>query len=368
MGLVRFLLAAAVVFHHSTSPWNLPWVDGHQAVRLFYIISGFYMAMILDRKYAATREGMWLFYTNRALRIFPIYWLVLVAAGLFYAAAWAWLGRVPERFGWYLPLMESGHAEFLTGLGVSQLALFGLDWFNLFDFQGAMLAWGGTVPEGRSAGFLCLVPQAWTLAVELSFYLFAPWITRWRTGLIFLLCAAGFALRVGLWIWRPVETGSLNYFWFPLQLPFFFLGILSYRWARVSGPFWKKTGLALAARVAVLGLLAGYGLMPDGWDQAISCGVLALLIPGLFEGEGRWQKWLGELSYPIYVVHILVKWVFLAAEGVERTGQTEVSGLWLLGGSVLVSVAIEKVVGAPLERWRQKRIRTEPGPARGLMA
>jgi peptidoglycan/LPS O-acetylase OafA/YrhL len=165
-----------------------------------------------------------------------------------------------------------------------------------------------------------------------------------------------------------VETGPLNYFWFPLQLPFFLLGILSYRWTRVSGPFWKKTGLALAARVAVLGLLAGYGLMPDSCDQAISCGVLALLIPGLFEGEGRWQKRLGELSYPIYVVHILVKWVFLAAEGVERTGQAEVSGLWLLGGSVLVSVAIEKVVGAPLERWRQKRIRTEPGPARGLMA
>jgi peptidoglycan/LPS O-acetylase OafA/YrhL len=368
MGLVRFLLAAAVVFHHSTSPWNLPLVDGHQAVRLFYIISGFYMALILDQKYPCTRKGIWLFYSNRALRIFPIYWLVLVAAGLFYAAAWAWLGRVPERFGWYLPLMESGHGVFLAGLGVSQLTLFGLDWFNLFDFQGATLAWGGTVPEGRSAGFLCLVPQAWTLAVELSFYLFAPWMARLRTDLIAVFCAAGFAVRVGLWMWQPVETGSLNYFWFPLQLPFFLLGILSYRWMKGSGAFWKRPGVAVVARVTTLGLLTGYGLLPAGWDQAISCGLLTLLIPGLFEGEGRWQRWVGELSYPIYVVHILVKWVFLAAEGVERTGQAEVSGLWLLAGSVFVSVAIEKVVGAPLERWRQKRIQTEPGPARGLMA
>jgi peptidoglycan/LPS O-acetylase OafA/YrhL len=233
-----------------------------------------------------------------------------------------------------------------------------LDWFNLFDFQGATLAWGGTVPEGRSAGFLCLVPQAWTLAVELSFYIFVPWMVRWRTGPIAVLCAAGFVLRVGLWMWRPVETGPLNYFWFPLQLPFFLLGILSYRWTRVSGPFWKKTGLALAARVAVLGLLAGYGLMPDSWDQAISCGVLALLMPGLFEGEGRWQRWVGELSYPIYVVHILVKWILLAVQGVEQTGKTEISGLWLLAGSVLAAAGIEKMVGVPVEKFRQKRIWT----------
>ena len=355
MGWVRFFLAVAVVFHHSSVPWNLPIVDGHQAVRLFYIISGFYMALILNRKYPATREGIWMFYSNRVLRIFPIYWLVLAGAGLFYGAAWVWLGRMPERFGWYLPLIESGHGTFLTGLGISQLALFGLDWFNLFDFQGATLAWGGTVPDGRSAGFLCLVPQAWTLAVELSFYLFAPWIVRARTCSLIFLCAVGFAVRTSLWMWGPLETGSLNYFWFPLQLPFFLLGILSYRWMGVGGSVWKSPGAMWGSRVLMLGLLFGYGLLPDGWDQAISCAVLAVLMPGLFVGEGQWQRWVGELSYPIYVVHILVKWMILALQGVEKTGPSEVSGLWLLAGSVLAAGLIEKAVGTPLARWRQQR-------------
>lgn len=355
MGWVRFFLAAAVVFHHSSVPWNLPIVDGHQAVRLFYIISGFYMALILNRKYPATREGIWMFYSNRALRIFPIYWLVLAGAGLFYGAAWVWLGRIPERFGWYLPLIESGHGTFLTGLGVSQLALFGLDWFNLFDFHGVALAWGGTVPEGRSAGFLCLVPQAWTLAVELSFYLFAPWIVRARTCSLTLLCAVGFAVRIGLWMWRPLETGSLNYFWFPLQLPFFLLGILSYRWKGVVGICWKYPGGTWGSRALMLGLLFGYGLLPNAWAQGISCALLAFLMPGLFEGEGKWQRWVGELSYPIYVVHILVKWVFLALLGADRAGRAEISGLLLLGGAVLASIVIEKAVGIPLEKVRQGR-------------
>lgn len=282
MGWVRFFLAAAVVFHHSSVPWNLPTVDGHQAVRLFYIISGFCMALVLDRKYPATREGICLFFSNRVLRIFPIYCLVLAAAGLFYAAAWIWLGRIPERFGWYLPLIESGHGTFLTGLGVSQLALFGLDWFNLFDFHGVALAWGGTVPEGRSAGFLCLVPQAWTLAVELSFYLVAPLLVRAKSGPLAFLCAAGFAVRIGLWMWRPLETGSLNYFWFPLQLPFFLLGILSYRWKGAVGICWKYPAGTWGSRALMLGLLFGYGLFPNAWAQGISCALLAFLMPGLF--------------------------------------------------------------------------------------
>jgi len=41
---------------------------------------------------------------------------------------------------------------------------------------------------------------------------------------------------------------------------------------------------------------------------------------------------------------------------VERTGQREVSGLWLLAGSVFASVLIEKALGESLERWRQGRV------------
>lgn len=355
MGWVRFFLAAAVVFHHSSVPWSLPIVDGHQAVRLFYIISGFYMALVLDRKYPTAWEGIWLFYSNRALRIFPIYWLVLVAAGLFYAAAWVGLGRIPQRFAWSAALAESGHQPFLYGLGASQVALFGLDWFSLFDFQGATLAWGGTLPEGRSAGFLCLVPQAWTLAVELSFYLLAPLLVRAKTGLLALLCATGFVLRVGLWLWRPVETDSLNYFWFPLQLPFFLLGILSYRCMETRDLFWKSPAGIWGSRISMLGLLMGYGSLPDGWDQVISCGTLAILMPGLLAGEGKWQSWFGELSYPIYVVHILVKWLILAVQGVEQTGKTDVAGTSLLAGSFLAAVFLEKLVGNPIERKRKER-------------
>src|SRR6266540_4108606 len=53
------------------------------AVKLFFIISGFYMAMIFHKHYSTT--GM--FFVSRAVRLFPAYWSTLA----FCVAAALWL-------------------------------------------------------------------------------------------------------------------------------------------------------------------------------------------------------------------------------------------------------------------------------------
>jgi peptidoglycan/LPS O-acetylase OafA/YrhL len=357
MGWMRFLLAVAVVFHHSTTPWNMPIVDGHQAVRLFYIISGFYMALVLGEKYPLNREGLWMFYTNRAARIFPVYWVVLIGAAVFYGVAQIWTQRMPERFQWYCLLREGGHGGFLAGLGLSQLILFGLDWFSLFDFQGSILGLGGTVRGGKTAGFLCLVPQAWSLAVELMFYLFAPLLVQARTRWLIVLCGIVTLIRTSLSIWKPHESLSLNYFWFPLQLPFFLLGIFSYRWMKVSANHWKNRWIRLGGIGMAFMIVIGYGWIPAWVGPILSCGAMGLLIPALFLIEGKAGTFLGELSYPIYVVHILVKWIILGVLGVQESGEKRVAGIVLLGASILAAIGIEKLIGTRVEAWRARRTR-----------
>ena len=355
MGWMRFFLAAAVVFHHSTMPGNLPLVDGHQAVRLFYIISGFYMALILGKKYPLNRHGLWIFYTNRAARIFPVYWIVLIGASAFYGAALVWTQRIPERFQWYSLLYQGEHSGFLAGLGLSQLFLLGLDWFSLFDFQGTMLGFGGTVTGGKTVGFLCLVPQAWTLAVELMFYLVAPFLVQARTRWLIVISVSGILLRASLLIWKPQESLSLNYFWFPLQIPFFLLGILSYRWMRISTDFWKKRWMRVGGGWTIFMIIMGYGWIPSGVGPILSCGAMGLLLPALFHIEGKVGEFLGELSYPIYVVHILVKWIILGVLGAQQTGEKLVGGSILLGASMIAAIGIDKLIGTRVEVWRAKR-------------
>jgi len=355
MGWMRFLLAVAVVFHHSATPGNIPLVDGHQAVRLFYIISGFYMALILGQRYPLNRKGLWIFYTNRAARIFPVYWIVLIGAAVFYGSALIWTQRMPERFQWYSLLREGGHGGFLVGIGLSQMILFGLDWLSLFDFQGSILGLGGTVSGGKTAGFLCLVPQAWTLAVELMFYLFAPFLVQTRSRWLILLCSAGIIIRTVLSVCKPAESLPLNYFWFPLQIPFFLMGILSYRWMKISTDLWRNRWIRIGGGWMAFMVVMGYGWIPVGVGPILSCGAMGLLIPALFLFKGKSGEFLGELSYPIYVVHILVKWIMLGLLGVQQAGEKKVDGTLLVVASIFAAIGIEKLVGTRVEAWRASR-------------
>ena len=74
MGLIRLLLALAVVITHC-QPHNYSVLDmtaGIGSVQIFYMISGFYMSLILNRKCnwtgASRSSNHWRF----ALELFPV--------------------------------------------------------------------------------------------------------------------------------------------------------------------------------------------------------------------------------------------------------------------------------------------------------
>jgi peptidoglycan/LPS O-acetylase OafA/YrhL len=77
MGLIRLLLAISVITTHSTSIFGLNFIQGQIAVEIFFMISGFYMALILIEKYNKKTDYK-IFISNRLLKIFPTYWLILV--------------------------------------------------------------------------------------------------------------------------------------------------------------------------------------------------------------------------------------------------------------------------------------------------
>ena len=67
MGIIRLLLALAVLLAHveNAPAFLLRFIPGSLAVQCFYIISGFYMALVLNGKYSSKRD----FYFNRFLRL-----------------------------------------------------------------------------------------------------------------------------------------------------------------------------------------------------------------------------------------------------------------------------------------------------------
>lgn len=72
MGIIRLLLAISVLISHTSTIFGFGFVGGQAAVQAFFIISGFYMAFILNEKYIGENNSYKLFITNRLLRLYPI--------------------------------------------------------------------------------------------------------------------------------------------------------------------------------------------------------------------------------------------------------------------------------------------------------
>ena len=77
MGLLRLILALNVVIAHAGGNiFKVTSVGGLISVETFFMISGFYMSLILTSKYKGL-DKYGLFMSNRLLRLFPIYFTVL---------------------------------------------------------------------------------------------------------------------------------------------------------------------------------------------------------------------------------------------------------------------------------------------------
>jgi hypothetical protein len=168
MGIIRLLLALAVVIEHTgSSRLHGISLGGAMAVQAFYIVSGFYMALVLNQKYnfpGSTR----LFYLQRYLRLVPMYWLTIVCV-LISSGVYSLLAHQPR--GKFTTLAEFGgelSPGAMVGLILPQLSLIGLDVLQFCKLAGHPLALHFTAyPDvaGVTAHRFLLVGQAWSAGV-----------------------------------------------------------------------------------------------------------------------------------------------------------------------------------------------------------
>jgi peptidoglycan/LPS O-acetylase OafA/YrhL len=200
------------------------------------------------------------------------------------------------------------------------------------------------------------VPQAWTLSLELMFYLFAPWLARKTTPVLLALVMLSLALRLYIYFVADLYQDPWTYRFFPTELAFFMAGMVSYRLYLAIGK--QRIGGAAAAIVtlAVLGITAAYWWLPGGalrqWGYY---GLLVALLPCLlvFSNSHRWDGWIGELSYPMYISHVFV--LFALSPALKEVSAIHVP-LIVSVVTVLFSVALMRFVSVPIESYRMRRV------------
>ena len=352
MGLLRLFLALAVVGGHLSDHLGVPLIPGDSPVQVFFAISGFYMALILNEKYAVGSTS--LFFTNRMLRIYPLYIAVLLLTLL---AAWVGAALSLEPF----PFRDSWtqlKPDWLSSiyLYISQALLLGQDLMYFLDLRNGSLHPSAdfhtaTGPFNRFS----IVTQAWTLSIEIWFYMVAPLIARRSLSVIVALLVASLALRMGLQFGFGFKDDPWSYRFFPSEFALFLTGILGYHAYRERNTRGNAMRIFVIAAVCV-----GICLLINRWNgigrvASITCLVAAIiLIPTLFGRTNRnlIDRYLGELSYPIYVIHLLASWVII-----------EMTAGWPLAwqaaavmiGTVVSAAVLYALISEPIERLRQRR-------------
>jgi peptidoglycan/LPS O-acetylase OafA/YrhL len=352
MGALRLLLALSVVAGHTSAIRWLPLANAVAAVEIFFVISGFYMALILNEKYIGAGSYR-IFIANRFTRIYPIYFAVAAVTAILALTLKTEIKLFdPER----LAELGAGAKAFIFG---SNMTIFGLDSFDFLGIENRALVLahdGAAYPPPLD--HMRLVPQAWSLGPELMFYLMAPLIVR-RVRLLWIVGFSSLALRIALWQYG-LAGRSWGFEFFPTALVFFVLGALLYhahrtqlfqRWAPVLAPY--------AVYATALGLFT-YGSLP----RALSWTLIIASIPFLFYLTKRnpFDRLVGELSYPVYMIHFSI---IFAAQGLapdfERTA--------LFGGvcallSIVLGFLIYWQISLPIDRWRDRLTQDALQPTR----
>mgnify|MGYP003387315361 CR=1 FL=1 len=325
-GAYRFLLALLVLVHH-TSSLGL----GAGAVYVFFCLSGYWMHTVWEKKYAQADHGYRTFIVARLIRLLPLFWLANVigyAADIYTGkfsvdAWWAQMHSLPK----------------LLHFAFSHLFLMGYYWLD----------------------HMAIAP-AWSLVVELQFYLLLPVMVvlmRWLGwGVLPLSVAVAFLLHGS-----PAFGTVFGYAFF------FFLGMLashlkwtpSARTAQASGLVTVLlVGVLIASPTTHSVLVGGAGQNHtyQAWNELGNALLAVVVLPlTIWSAElkgGQGDRMLGDMSYAVYLVHAPLVSLYNLWFGqlglLDRLPYWAAMALVVLG----VSWAAWKFVDKPVMAWRDR--------------
>ncbi len=346
MGSLRTFLAITVVLSHS---YGYIFVGGRLAVQLFYIISGFLISYILiETKSYKSVKG---FYSNRVLRLFPVYYFISFLTLLFLFYQSTYLDRID--------FFETFTALNLTGklyLIFSNIFILGQDLAFFMGGEDGNLILMSQYASSETVIYKGLISQVtWTISLEICFYLIAPFVLI-NMRLMLILLFLSIALRVIL-IYQGIGlSGGFTYRFFPLELSLFLLGALSHQ---ILKPYFERKFLNNMNSVSVLltGFFIAYcaafsflpGIIPN---TLIVVSLAIILLPFLFHFQNiySFDSWIGKFSYPIYVS----QWpILIMAQDYFPEYSIKKVFVILIGTLILAYVA-EHLVSSPIEKIRQR--------------
>lgn len=348
-GAYRTMLAVWVVAHHLV---GIPAIGGY-AVFAFFTLSGFLMTTVMHKTYGYDRHGAKNYAINRMLRLYPMYWVTALLSVISIAV----IGE-PFSSQYHSALrIPSSPQEVLTNGSMIYPTLFPYEY------------------EPR------LSPPTWALTLEIFFYAcIAAGISK--TVLRTYLWVALSMLYFAMTYWGGLDYAHRYGSIFAASLPFS-LGALLYfkkeafyqllKRARFSHPM-----VVMAAYVAnaFVFMLNAYYTPFDASKLINEIGIytniilsLAAIIALLYRGKEffnrKTDKFLGDFSYPLYLLHwpcgLIAAFLIFSSPSHGFTYEGIIVFLVALPLSLLISFLLIKTVDERVELLRDRNKKHDAG-------
>jgi len=302
MGFLRFILAVTVIIAHAGC-LKCSFGDGRIAVQAFYIISGFYMAMVWTEKYSFMHNSYKSFYVSRALRIYPLYFLVLILALVMGIAG---KSNSPSFHIW--DAFEILGFFKACWIYLTQLTLIGMETPLFYDFQFTKYM---------------ILAVAWSLGLELTFYLIVPYLIPRIRACMFIFMSSIIIRILFFYNANPeifLSNGGLwAYRFFPFEISIFLIGAFAYYIFNVKYKkyflFSTKPKIYFFLSAFLFAYLYYFNFLFNQFDEFaywIFYFALFISVPALFKKtyQSKIDRFIGDLSYPMYIIHLPVLWIF----------------------------------------------------------
>ena len=335
---LRGIAALVVVLFHSSflafnyagggAPWI--WRRGYLAVDLFFLLSGFILTHVYGRRIGGERKwnAIGRFFWARFCRIYPASLFTTAIFVMQYAT-----GRLP------FPPGVSFEKQLTAALLLMQVP-----WLDTVVING----------------------PSWSISAECYAYLLFPFVvptiyrlkapTAATIGLMILIAIAISGSQTQVFGWGALERA----------LPEFTVGVLAYRCysERLFRKIWEKDATLVA--VGMMLIWASLTNLPDGLivillstlllASASNAGRMAIIL------STRPLRWLGEVSYSVYIFEILPLTAaaslagFLVAVGFGGFRFEMIAVLFVIGSGMLVHRCVDVPVRAALRRLPNRMI------------